>query len=269
MPLLTKRLTLVAGALASALLVNNTGAFMKTGVSHYGTPSSVAMAAGRGISVSDILASPQFPEKWPYKPDDFKRQDETVDSNFYSMPRLVTHIDDAAIGALTKYYKSVFFDGASVLDICSSWVSHFPTDGPKLGRTAGVGMNAFELSKNPQLAEYVAKDLNQDPTLPYPDNTFDFCTIVVSVDYLTRPLEVFSEMSRVLKPGGMAIISQSNRCFPTKAWKLWLNTNDAQHIFIVGSFFHYAGTYQKPEALDISPNPGRSDPMYIIQAKAK
>ena len=263
-----RRVSLI-GAFASALLVNNTGAFMKTvGVSHYGTSVALA-AAGRGVTVSDILKEPQFPEKWPYKPDDFRRQDETVDGNFYAMPRFVTHIDDAAIGALTKYYKSVFFDGASVLDICSSWVSHFPKDGPKLGRTAGVGMNEEELRKNPQLAEYVAKDLNQDPTLPYPDNTFDFCTIVVSVDYLTRPLEVFSEMSRVLKPGGMAIISQSNRCFPSKAWKLWMNTNDAQHIFIVGSFFHYAGTFEKPESLDISPNPGRSDPMYIIQARAK
>ena len=205
-------------AIASACLMSNTSAFLNRptlmGVSSYGT-STPLEAAGRGIAVSDILKDPQFPEVYPFKPDDFRRDDETVDTNFYSTPRLVTHIDDQAIAALTKHYQSVFFPGASVLDICSSWVSHFPKD-VKLGRTAGVGMNDFELSKNPQLTEYVAKDLNVDPRLPYPDNTFDFTTIVVSVDYLTRPLEVFAEMSRVLKPGGMAIISQSNRCFPTK-----------------------------------------------------
>lgn len=28
----------------------------------------------------------------------------------------------------------------------------------------------------------------------------------VSVDYLTKPLDVFKEMSRILKPGGLAIM---------------------------------------------------------------
>lgn len=40
--------------------------------------------------------------------------------------------------------------------------------------------------------------------------------LAVSVDYLTRPLEVFQEMHRCLKPGGLAVMSFSNRCFPTK-----------------------------------------------------
>jgi len=40
---------------------------------------------------------------------------------------------------------------------------------------------------------------------------------VVSVDYLIRPLEIFKEVNRVLRPGGKFILSQSNRCFPTKA----------------------------------------------------
>ena len=66
------------------------------------------------------------------------------------------HIDDGAVNALSKYYKEVFFDGATVLDICSSWVSHFPKD-VKLGRTVGLGMNEFELSKNQQLKEFVVQ----------------------------------------------------------------------------------------------------------------
>ena len=55
-----------------------------------------------------------------------------------------------------------------------------------------------------------------DPRLPYEDNSFDIITNAVSVDYLAKPLEVFKEMHRVLKPGGRAIMSFSNRCFPTK-----------------------------------------------------
>lgn len=38
----------------------------------------------------------------------------------------VYHIDDAAVAALTEYYGKHFKDGEDVLDICSSWVSHFP-----------------------------------------------------------------------------------------------------------------------------------------------
>ena len=67
--------------------------------------------------------------------------------------------------------------------------------------------------------------------------------------------------------GGTAIISQSNRCFPTKAINVWLNTNDLQHIYIIGAYFHYATGYTSPISIDISPYPGRSDPMYIIQAE--
>lgn len=78
-------------------------------------------------------------------------------------------------------------------------------------------MNADELKENPQADDYVAKDLNKDPVLPYEDNSFDIVCNVVSVDYLTRPLEIFKEMRRVLRPGGRAILSFSNRCFPTKA----------------------------------------------------
>ena len=220
----------------------------------------------RLFSASDVLKDPQWPERWPFKPKDFSRQDESVDTNFYREPRYVYHIDEYAVQALTKYYTSILKDDSSILDICSSWVSHYPTD-IKFKKASGLGMNQKELANNKQLTDYALQDLNINPVFPYDDNTFDFVTCVVSVDYLIRPLEVFSEIRRVLKPGGIAIMSQSNRCFPTKAINIWLNTNDMEHIFIIGSYFHYAMGFDKPEAFDISPKPGRSDPMYIIQAR--
>ena len=61
-----------------------------------------------------------------------------------------------------------------------------------------------------------------EPKLPYEDNSFDIITNAVSVDYLTKPIEVFKEMHRVLKPGGQAIMSFSNRCFPTKGLNILL-----------------------------------------------
>jgi ubiquinone/menaquinone biosynthesis C-methylase UbiE len=57
-------------------------------------------------------------------------------------------------------------------------------------------MNEEELKTNKDCSEYVVHDLNLEPALPFPDNTFDIITNAVSVDYLNKPLEVFQEMHR-------------------------------------------------------------------------
>lgn len=70
---------------------------------------------------------------------------------FYESPRFVTHIDDPAIAALTKYYKEAFppsnTPGVALLDMCSSWISHYPA-GYKQERIAGMGLNEEELKAN-------------------------------------------------------------------------------------------------------------------------
>jgi len=119
---------------------------------------------------------------------------------FYDAPRFVTHIDDAAIASLTSFYSETFPSGENValLDLCSSWISHYPKD-LKARRVIGLGMNADELRKNSQLTDFVVRDLNQDPSLPFEDDAFDVVTNCVSVDYLTKPFQVFTEMARVTK----------------------------------------------------------------------
>lgn len=136
--------------------------------------------------------------------------DESDDDVFYEQPRLVYHIDDAAVSALTDYYSRNLKDGEDVLDICSSWISHYP-DNWKGRDVVGLGMNKYELSQNKQLTSYVVKNLNKDPVLPFENSSFDKVTCVVSVDYLNKPLEVFKEIGRVLRPGGECILSISNR----------------------------------------------------------
>ena len=138
----------------------------------------------------------EWPDEPPFSKKDFLRADEGDDENFYTLPRLVFHIDEPAVAALTQYYRANIPAGSKILDICSSWVSHYPLEfKDKMKRISGTGMNALELLANDQLTDYEARNLNVNPTLPYDDNTFDFVTCVVSIDYLIHPIEVMKEVS--------------------------------------------------------------------------
>merc|ERR1711935_1107201 len=98
----------------------------------------------------------------------------------------------------------------------------------------------------------MGQDLNQNPNLDqFEDNSFDAICNVVSVDYLTKPLEIFQEMYRILRPNGICLMSFSNRCFPTKAIAMWLQADDIGRLTIVGSYYHYSATWKKIEALDL------------------
>jgi len=185
------------------------------------------------------------------------------------MPKLVYHIDEASVCALTRYYADSISAGSDVLDICSSWVSHYPEDFPARMRSiVGTGISPIELSCNRQLSKFVANDLNAKPKLPFADASFDAVTCVVSFDYLNKPLEVMREVGRVLRPGGKLILSQSNRCFYTKAVGVWTaDMSDAAHLRVLGNYIHFAGPFGAPRAFDISPSgPGTNDPMYIVEA---
>ncbi len=152
----------------------------------------------------------------------FARSDESSDTAFYAYDRLVTHIDDRAIAAVGTLYQHLRLEGR-VLDIMSSWISHFRVAPEEL---IVLGMNARELAANEAATERVVHDLNTDPSLPFPDAGFDAVTCCVSVDYLTKPIEVFREVHRALRPEGTFVCTFSNRCFPSKAIRGWLSTDD-------------------------------------------
>lgn len=217
----------------------------------------------RQVDITDrIFGSAEWPESPPWSPSDFRRLDESDDNLFYAEPKLVYHVDEPALAALTQYYRRSIPRGSSILDLCSSWVSHYPREFD--GFIAGVGISARELQYNDQLTEFKAQDLNKNQALPYRDATFDVATCVVSIDYLTKPVDVLKEVRRVLKKDGRVIISQSNRLFYTKAVRMWLGMGDDAHLELIGQYLQYAGFQGKPKALDITPKGGK-DPMYIVE----
>lgn len=201
-------------------------------------------------------------------PDAFRRADETPDERFYAAPRFVTHIDDLAIAAVTQLYREYFPPGGHILDLMSSWISHLPPE-VRYAHVTGLGLNAAELAANERLNDSVVQNLNEVGELPFASASFDGCGICVSVDYLTRPVEVLREVGRVLRPGAPVVVTFSNRCFPTKAVRAWLALNDEGHVALVAALLRAAGNFDAIVGLDRSPVGGRSDPLYAVVGRAK
>ncbi len=192
----------------------------------------------------------------------FDRADPSNDTGFYSFARLVTHIDDHAIAELGSFYARMGVDG-DVCDLMSSWVSHL-TEAPR--SLTILGMNADELEANPMADRRVVHDLNTDPLLPFDDGAFDDVLCAVSVDYLTRPIDVLADSARVLRPGGRFIASFSNRCFPTKAIRGWLHLDDAGRCAVVARYLACTDAFD-PATVETLVSPGLGvDPLYAVWA---
>jgi len=228
------------------------------------------------LSLSSALGQPRYSllcyvrsltTESPFPPNYFQREDEAEDNQFYAYPRLVVHIDDQAIATVSELFRSLIPRDSAVLDLMSSWRSHWPTGHPRK-RLAGLGLNAVEMRENPDLDEYVVHDLNQDPALPFPDDTFDAVVVTVSVQYMTRPIETFQEVNRILKPGGQFIVTFSNRMFFSKAVRIWRQSSDRGRAELVAAYMDYAGNYEDIRGGFMNPEtspPG--DPIFLVVGK--
>ena len=194
----------------------------------------------------------------------YAREDESTDDRFYAMPRKVVHIDDHAIAALGALYAAVLPAGGRLLDLMSSWRSHLPAD-VRASEVVGLGLNAEEMGDNPQLAAHVVHDVNREARLPFGDAEFDGAMCAVSIQYVIHPVRLLREVRRVLRPGAPFVVSFSNRCFPTKAVAVWLDTTDQQHVQLVRAYFETAGGFAEVCVEDRSPQ--RGDPLYAVWAR--
>ena len=190
----------------------------------------------------------------------FARQDEEPDAVFYAVPRFVTHIDDDAIAAVGELYEELGIAG-DVLDLMSSWVSHFRHPPRHL---AVLGMNRDELEANQQASTVIVHDLNREPRIPLEDESVDDVVCCVSVDYLIRPIEVFRDVARILRPGGRFVCTFSNRLFPTKAVRAWLYSGDEDHCALVAEYFHRSQVFEPATVALRTPPLHRGDPLFAV-----
>jgi hypothetical protein len=197
----------------------------------------------------------------------FARIDDTNDELFYEPSRLVLHIDDGAVAALTELYRAVLPAGGVLLDLMSSWVSHLPPE-IEYAEIIGHGMNAEELAANPRLDRWFVQNLNRNPTLPLADAGLDAAMICVSIQYLQQPISVLREIRRALRPGAPIVISFSNRCFPTKAVAIWRALDDHGHAFLVERYLRHAGFAPIETRILTDYVEDVSDPMIAIIGRA-
>ncbi len=203
----------------------------------------------------------------PFSPEFFEREDEGNDALFYTEPRMVVHIDEQAIAAVSRLFLDLITPGAVVLDLMSSWRSHWPQGHPK-ERMVGLGLNAAEMQANPDLDEYVIHNVNEEPVLPFEDESFDAVVITVSVQYLKRPVETFQQVNRILKTGGLLIVTFSNRMFPTKAVRIWRVSTDRGRMGLVAAYLEEAGNFLEVHG-DLA-NPETSppgDPIFYVTGR--
>ena len=236
---------------------------------------------GECASLAECLADgPGMQVRWNGRSTDFtgngalSREDERPDDRFYAKPRKLNHIDDRAIEEISQLYGGLMAPGMDVLDLMSAWRSHVP-ESAELRSLVGLGMNAEEMADNPRLTDHVVHDLNADPTVPFPDGSFDRVLCTVSVEYLTQPEAVFRDAARVLRPGGRFVVTFSNRWFPPKAIHLWTELHEFERMGLVMEYFHRSGGFKaletfssrgwdRPSSDKYSPQMRQADPVYAV-----
>ena len=196
----------------------------------------------------------------------FRREDESRDPLFYEQSRLVVHIDQLAVESIRQYLGQRLPGSGLILDLMSSWRSHFPVDSG-LRHVVGLGLNAEEMNQNPQLTECLLHDLNANPRLPFKEDIFDSAVVTVSIQYVTNPLRIFRDMLRVLKNEASFHVIYSNRMFPTKAVQIWRMLDDQDRGELIKQYFEKSGEWEQIELLGLGDSDFGTDPVFVVTAR--
>lgn len=234
---------------------------------------NIALENGPGIQVRYDGIETDFDIQ---NPDSFKREDDTEDSIFYSQPRITTHIDAKCHENLVKLYEEILPKKGKILDLMSSYQSHIPKS--ENLEVIGIGLNEEEMRQNPILNSFFIHDLNKSPYLPFSNEEFDAIVCDLSIEYVTRPFELINELKRILKPRGSLTFSFSNRYFPDKVIKLWIDLQEFERMGYVLELLLKTGGLEDFKTFSFRgfrrPYDDKyfgctllSDPLYVVYAK--
>lgn len=232
-----------------------------------------------------FLQGPGMQSRLPETPTDylgddpFLRIDETGDAEFYSAPSLAKHLDSHAVECVQKLYDDLLEDGMDILDLMTGDVSHLPNT-LQPGSVTGLGLNQNAMDANPALTTRVVHNLNEEPELPFEDGSFDAIICTISVEYLTKPFEIFEEASRVLRSGGVFVLTFSNHWIENKVIRIWTELSEFERMGMISQFFVRTEGFEdlttlsergwpRPDDEDDSDadKPNQSDPVYAVWSK--
>ena len=244
-------------------------------------PTDLPPAPGRRMAElfdgPGLQALPADPAATYFSLAGFSREDDSADSLFYAEPRFVQHLDAACRASISELHGRLLPPRGRVLDLMASWDSHLPDTAADC-HVAGLGLNPEELAANPRLRERVVKDLNERDDLPWGDAQFDVVLCTASIEYLTRPRGVLAEARRVLRPGGVCILTFSDRWFPSKAIRIWSLLHPFERLGFALALLQDAGFQdlhsetlrgrQRPEDDKYIAQRGYADPLFAAWGKA-
>lgn len=227
------------------------------------------LGLGPGMQVPALEGATDF-----YADDPFRRQAESPDPEFYRQARMVPHLDAAARGRLEGLHARLLRPGARVLDLMASLYSHLPPN-LDLGEVIGLGLNAEELEANPALTRRLVHDLNAAPRPPLEPASLDAIICTSSLEYLTRPREVIAGYLDSLKPGGLLLMSFSNRYFPPKVVRIWSELHEFERLGLALDYYQRAGGltdiqtwsdrgWPRPADDPHYPEQKQSDPLFAV-----
>lgn len=131
-----------------------------------------------------------------------------------------------------------------------------------------MGMNKAELSQNPVLTKWAIQDLNEDPQVKLAQGNeeakLDASTCVVSIDYLTKPVEVLESIRQQTNDGGKIHLIISNRCFPTKVVGRWLKVSEEKRLDMVGGYLWWSG-WREIEIVSVVKAAWMQDPLWVVR----
>ena len=176
-----------------------------------------------------------------------QKPDETNDTEFYSTPKFVYHLDANFRNNLSAVYKEEIKNNSSVLDLMSSWDSYLPKD-LKYKKVIGHGLNEEELKRNKAFDKFWIQNFNTSQAIPLDNKSIDYCLMVAAWQYLQYPEKITEEIARILTDEGKFIISFSNRAFWHKAPNIWTYSNEDERIDYVEKILTSNG-FCKPRVL--------------------
>ena len=176
-----------------------------------------------------------------------QKPDETDDTEFYSTPKFVYHLDSNFRNNLSALYKKEIKKNSSILDLMSSWDSYLPKN-IKYKKVIGHGLNKEELDKNKALNNYWVQNFNTNQKIPLENETIDYCLMVAAWQYLQFPEKIAEEIARILNKNGKFIISFSNRAFWHKAPNIWTYSSENERIIYVRNIL-VANGFSEPNVI--------------------